>query len=133
MRFFRDVWVIALKDLRAEVRTKEAVNGSLAFALVILLIFSFAFDAQEDTTREISGGLLWIAFAFAGTLILNRSFAREIAAGYGVGFPPGLQRVLQRALDGPIRLVGAGIPVGHLGHHRDRHHDQRADGEYPPA
>ncbi len=78
MRFFRDVWVIALKDLRAEVRTKEAVNGSLAFALVILLIFSFAFDAQEDTTREISGGLLWIAFAFAGTLILNRSFAREI-------------------------------------------------------
>ena len=78
MRFFRGVWVVALKDLRAEFRTKEAVNGSLAFALVILLIFSFAFEAEEDTTREISGGLLWIAFAFAGTLILNRSFAREI-------------------------------------------------------
>ena len=78
MTFFRNVWVIAVKDLRAEFRTKEAINASLAFALVILLIFSFAFDAQEDTTREISGGLLWIAFAFAGTLILNRSFAREI-------------------------------------------------------
>jgi heme exporter protein B len=28
--------------------------------------------------REVSGGLLWIVFAFAGTLTLNRSFAREL-------------------------------------------------------
>ena len=78
MDFFRQVMVIAAKDLRAELRTKEAVNGSLAFALVILLLFAFAFDPTGDTTREISGGLLWIVFAFAGTLILNRSFAREL-------------------------------------------------------
>ena len=74
MDFFRQVMVIAAKDLRAELRT----NGSLAFALVILLLFAFAFDPTGDTTREISGGLLWIVFAFAGTLILNRSFAREL-------------------------------------------------------
>src|SRR5579883_3495654 len=72
------ILTIALKDLRSELRTKEAINASLAFALVILLMFSFAFDPEADTTREISGGLLWIVFAFAGTLILNRSFAREI-------------------------------------------------------
>ncbi len=77
MSFVRQVVVIAIKDLRAELRTKEAINASLAFALVILLMFSFAFDPQEETTREISGGLLWIVFAFAGTLVLNRSFARE--------------------------------------------------------
>jgi heme exporter protein B len=76
--FLRQVTVIAAKDLRAELRTKEAINGSLAFSLVILLLFSFAFDPTGDTTREISGGLLWIVFAFAGTLILNRSFAREL-------------------------------------------------------
>jgi len=75
--WFRQVWVIAHKDLRAEMRTKEAINASLAFALVILLLFSFAFDPSEEQTRAISGGLLWIVFAFAGTLILNRSFARE--------------------------------------------------------
>ena len=69
---------IAAKDLRAELRTKEAINASFAFALVILLLFSFAFDPTEETTREISGGLLWIVFAFAGTLVLNRSFAREL-------------------------------------------------------
>jgi len=78
MNFLRQVMVVAAKDLRAELRTKEALNGSLAFALVILLLFSFAFDPTGDTTREISGGLLWIVFAFAGALILNRSFAREL-------------------------------------------------------
>jgi len=78
MRFFRQVWVVTVKDLRAELRTKEAVNSSLAFALVILLMFSYAFDPLADTTREMSGGLLWIVFAFAGTLVLNRSFAREL-------------------------------------------------------
>jgi heme exporter protein B len=78
MGFFRQVLVIAAKDLRAELRTKEAINASLAFALVILVLFSFAFDPTEDTTREISGGLLWIVYAFAGALVLNRSFAREL-------------------------------------------------------
>ena len=75
--FHRQVWVVTVKDLRAEMRTKEAVNASLAFALVILLLFSFAFDPMEETTREIAGGLLWIVFAFAGAMVLNRSFARE--------------------------------------------------------
>jgi len=78
MRFLQQVMVITTKDLRAEIRTKEAINASIAFAIVILLILSFAFDPSEDTTREISGGLLWIVFTFAGTLVLNRSFAREL-------------------------------------------------------
>jgi heme exporter protein B len=78
MAFLRSVLVIMVKDLRAEIRTKEAVNASLAFAIVILVLFSFAFDPLSETTREIAGGLLWIAFAFAGALVLNRSFAREL-------------------------------------------------------
>jgi heme exporter protein B len=78
MEFVRQVLVVTAKDLRAEFRTKEAINAALAFAVVILLIFSFAFDPEEETTREISGGLLWVVFAFAGTLVLNRSFAREL-------------------------------------------------------
>jgi len=74
----RPVLVVAWKDLRAEFRTKEAINASLAFSIVILLMFSFAFDPESETMNEISGGLLWIVFAFAGALVLNRSFAREI-------------------------------------------------------
>lgn len=78
MRFLRQSLAVAAKDLRSELRSKEALNASLAFALVILLLFSFAFDPTAETTREISGGLLWLVFAFAGTLMLNRSFAREL-------------------------------------------------------
>ena len=76
--FARLVFVILAKDLRAELRTKEAVNASLAFAVVILVLFNFAFDLTDESTRMIVGGLLWLVFAFAGTLVLNRSFAREL-------------------------------------------------------
>jgi heme exporter protein B len=78
MRFLRHSLLIAAKDLRSEFRTKEALNASLSFSVVILLLFSFAFDPASEMTREISGGILWLAFAFAGALILNRSFAREL-------------------------------------------------------
>ena len=78
MSFLRQTLAIAAKDLRSEVRSKETVNASLSFALVILLLFSFAFDPDSDQIREIAGGLLWLVFAFAGTLILNRSFACEL-------------------------------------------------------
>jgi heme exporter protein B len=72
------VLVVAHKDVRAELRTKEAINASFAFALIVLLLFSFAFDPESETVKEIAGGLLWIVFAFAAALVLNRSFAREL-------------------------------------------------------
>lgn len=78
MKFLRQTLAIAAKDLRSEIRGKEAVNASWSFALVILLLFSFAFDLEPEQTRDIAAGLLWLVFAFAGTLILNRSFAREL-------------------------------------------------------
>jgi len=78
MTFLRLTLVVMMKDLRAELRTKEAVNASLSFALVVLVLFSFAFEPDDETMKAISGGLLWIVFAFAGTLLLNRSFAREL-------------------------------------------------------
>jgi heme exporter protein B len=78
MLFLRQTFTVMAKDLRSELRTKEAVNASLSFALVILILFSFAFDPTSETTREIAGGLLWLVFAFAGVLVLNRSFAREL-------------------------------------------------------
>ncbi len=78
MEFLRLVLVIAHKDVRAELRTKEAVNASFAFSLVVLLLFSFAFDPESETMKEIAGGLLWIVYAFAAALVLNRSFAREL-------------------------------------------------------
>src|SRR5689334_4333361 len=78
LQFWRQAGVIAMKDLRAELRSKEAINASFSFALVILLLFSFAVEPSVEQVGEMSGGILWIVFAFAGTLVLNRSFAREL-------------------------------------------------------
>jgi heme exporter protein B len=75
--FLRASFTIAAKDLRSEIRTKEAFNASFAFSLVILVLFSFAFDPSSEELRTISGGLLWLVFSFAGALVLNRSFARQ--------------------------------------------------------
>lgn len=77
-----NVWsasvLIASKDLRMELRSKDALNAAVAFSLAMLVLFSFAFDPDSDQAREIAGGLLWLVFTFAGTLLLNRSFAREL-------------------------------------------------------
>ena len=76
--FLSQTLTIAGKDLRAEWRTKEALNASLAFSTVILVLFSFALDPNPEMMQEFSGGLLWLVFLFAGALVLNRSFAREM-------------------------------------------------------
>lgn len=75
---FRAALSIAKKDLRTELRTKESINASASFALVILVLFSFAFDIDREEFYAISGGLLWLVYSFAGAMIVNRSFAREL-------------------------------------------------------
>jgi len=78
MKTVKHALLIARKDLALELRTKESLNAAGAFAIVILLLFSFAFDPDSEMVKEIGGGLLWLVFAFAGALVFNRSFAREL-------------------------------------------------------
>lgn len=78
MRFLRQSLTITSKDLRSEIRSKETLNASVSFAVVILLLFSFAFEPTSEQLDEMVGGLLWLVFAFAGALIVNRSFARDL-------------------------------------------------------
>ena len=68
------------KDLRSELRTKEALNASLAFSLVILVLFSFAFDpgnSEVTFTRSRAACCGWCSPSPA-RWSLNRSFAREL-------------------------------------------------------
>ena len=78
--FLRQTATIAAKDLRAEFRNKEVINAAFSFTLVVLLLFSFAFDPTSNPdVRGMAGGLLWLVYLFSGILVLNRSFARETA------------------------------------------------------
>lgn len=69
--------IILGKELRLEFRTRELLTATIVFALTMVILFSFAFDPTAAEARRIGPGLLWIAFLFAGSLMLNPSFARE--------------------------------------------------------
>jgi heme exporter protein B len=75
--FGRAVLAIAWKDLAAEFRSRELLSGMLVFALVVIVIFNFALELDLSTRRTVTAGVLWVTFAFAGTLGLNRSMAVE--------------------------------------------------------
>jgi len=78
MNFCAQAFAVARKDLAIELRTRESLNAAGSFAIVILLLFSFTFDPFSDDTKEFGGGLLWLVFVFAGALVFNRGFAREL-------------------------------------------------------
>jgi len=66
------------KDLRIEWRSREAINSMLFFALLVVVLFSMAFDPTQATSREIAGGVLCVATLFASVSALNQAWAREI-------------------------------------------------------
>ena len=71
--------IILAKEVRAEFRARELLNTTLVFAFVVIVMFSFAFDPTAAESRRFGPGLLWIALLFAGSLMLQPSFAREHA------------------------------------------------------
>jgi heme exporter protein B len=79
--FFRQVLAIVAKDIAAELHTREMVSAMLVFAVLALLVFSFALDLGGAMARAAAPGVLWATVAFAGTLGLSRSLAREQQAG----------------------------------------------------
>jgi heme exporter protein B len=66
------------KDLRLEWRSKDAINSMLFFALLVVVIFSISFNPLAEESRQIAGGLVWVAFLFAAVVALNQTWAREL-------------------------------------------------------
>jgi len=69
--------ILLTKELRLEFRTRELLTTTIVFALIVIVLFSFAFNPTAEESRRYGPGLLWIAFLFAGSLMVNPSFARE--------------------------------------------------------
>lgn len=74
---FRDALLVAGKDLRIEARSRVATNQVLPFALLVLLLFAFALDADRGLLSSVAAGLFWVTVLFAGLLAVQRSFAVE--------------------------------------------------------
>jgi heme exporter protein B len=75
--FFRTMIAVLWKDLAAERRSREMLSAMLVFALLVILIFNFALELDATAQADVTSGVLWVTFAFAGTLGLNRSMAIE--------------------------------------------------------
>ena len=90
MNYVTLIWVLAVKDLRSEYRSRQAFLITLFFAFLILVIFQFAFHPGSQATREASVGILWVALLFPGIIQLNRSFQVEREEGtlYGILLAP---------------------------------------------
>jgi heme exporter protein B len=79
MSYLRKILAIVHKDIVAELRTKEMFSAMFVFAVLVIVIFNFAFDLRVsgERVRQVAPGALWVAFAFSGILGLNRTFVLE--------------------------------------------------------
>ena len=68
MSYLRKILAIVWKDIVAELRTKEMFSAMFVFAVLVIVIFTFAFELRVsgDRVREVAPGALWVAFAFSG-------------------------------------------------------------------
>src|SRR6202790_1019098 len=77
MSITRAAGVILAKELRTEFRSRELLGTTLVFVLIVIVLFSFTFNPTSEESRRFGPGLLWLAFLFAGSLMLQSSFLRE--------------------------------------------------------
>jgi heme exporter protein B len=79
--FIEQTLAILWKDIRCELRSKQTWMGMGMFALLVLVIFNFAFDLRVDNKAAIAPGALWVAFVFASLLGLGHTIAAEREKG----------------------------------------------------
>ena len=81
MQFLRPIGVLVWKDILLELRSRDLVVSVLVFGLVVAVVFNFALNVTPQRVTVVAPGILWVAFAFAGVLAMNRAFVREKEQG----------------------------------------------------
>jgi heme exporter protein B len=77
MALLSNTGVLLGKELRTEFRSRELLITTMVFILMIVVLFSFTFDPSVTESRRFGPGLLWLAFLFAASLMLQPGFLRE--------------------------------------------------------
>lgn len=73
----RTIWLILAKDVLTELRTREVVSAMALFAILLVVVFAFAFSIDEERARLVAPGIIWVVILFSGTLGLARVFDKE--------------------------------------------------------
>ncbi|MEM9033619.1 MAG: heme exporter protein CcmB [Actinomycetota bacterium] len=114
----RDARIVARKDLQLEWRSRIATNQILPFAVLVLVVFAFAVDADAAVLRRIAPGLFWVALLLSTLLAAGRSAALEAADGLPQGLrlsglePSGVFLGKATALVLQLLVVAAILTVG---------------------
>ncbi len=77
MSVWRAALLVAEKDLRIELRTREITTTTALFAVLVVVLASLSFYLDRTTARQLAPGVLWISVAFSGVLAMGRSWSRE--------------------------------------------------------
>ncbi|MDA0733279.1 MAG: heme exporter protein CcmB [Chloroflexi bacterium] len=80
-RFLQPIAIIFWKDILLELRSKDIIISAAVFGFLVVIVFNFALNVTPRLVTQLAPGILWVAFAFAGTLAMNRSFVREKEQG----------------------------------------------------
>jgi len=77
MALLSNAAVLLGKELRTEFRSRELLTTTVVFVLIVVVLFSFTFEPTSEESRRFAAGLLWLAFLFASSLMLQPCFLRE--------------------------------------------------------
>lgn len=77
MALLSNAAVLLGKEVRTEFRSRELLSTTTVFVLIVVVVFSFTFDPTTMESRRFGPGLLWMAFLFAASLMLQPCFLRE--------------------------------------------------------
>ena len=73
----KSITLILRKDLLTEWRSRQIFPTMFVFSLLLVLVFSVAFEFRSQIAPRTVSALVWITFIFSGLLALGRSFSLE--------------------------------------------------------
>jgi heme exporter protein B len=77
MSLLSNTSVLLRKELQTEFRSRELLTTTIVFVLIMIVLFSFNLNPTAEESRRFGPGLLWLAFLFAASLMLQSCFVRE--------------------------------------------------------
>jgi heme exporter protein B len=87
--FLSKTWLLARKDIRIELRSRDTLPPMLAFSLVVVLLMAFSLPSGTIAvlpksvpvgtvpSNDVLAGFLWVTVLFAGLVAFARTFENE--------------------------------------------------------
>jgi heme exporter protein B len=104
VNLWREVRIVAAKDLRIEGRSRVVVQQIAPFGLIVLLLYAFALDPDRGVLRRVAPGLFWITVLLAALLAVSRAYAIEADNG-------ALDGLRLSGLDGAALFLGKAAAI----------------------